>query len=189
MTSTQWQSRDIKNLAIWKGERSKAGRRTGREVVRKFLMDNLFLRKQKPCCHASLDYFQCYRWSHSLVNTKARTFFFCSSLLFSTKEDSNHVRKDLVALIELQLYPFLCFLSCQFSKWPSSFCQLKQPKYTRVTFRIAPGFASLLAALSRRALSMLKLTLNQDVIFEIRLSLAFLSIMVNLTEAPYTFMH
>lgn len=40
------------------------------------------------------------------------TPFFC----ISTKEDSNHVRKDLVGLIELQLYPFLCFLSCQFSK-------------------------------------------------------------------------
>lgn len=144
-------------------------------------MDNLFLGTQKPCCHAFLDYFHCYRWTHSLVNTKARTFSLVPPLLFSTKEDSNHVRKDLVALIELQLYPFLCFLSCQFPKWPSSFCQLKQPKYTRVTFRIAPGFAFLLATLSRRALSMLKLTLNQDVSFEIRLSLAFLSIMLNLT--------
>lgn len=144
-------------------------------------MDNFFLRTQKLCCHAFLDYFQCHRWTHSLVNKKPGLFSLVPTLLFSAKEDSNHVRKDLVALIELWLYPFLCFLSCQFSKWPSSFCQLKQPKYTRVTFRIAPGFAVLLAALSRRALSMLKLTLNQDVSFEIRLSLAFLSIMLNLT--------
>lgn len=162
------------------------------EVVWKFFTDNLFLRTENPCSHAFLDYFRCYRWTSSLVNTKSRAstpllpfpppfpllffIFFC----ISTKEDGNHVRKDLVVLIELQLYPFLCFLSCQFSKWPSSFWQLKQPKYTRLTFRIAPGFAFLLAVLSRGALSMLKLTLNQDVSFEIRLSLAFLSIILNL---------
>lgn len=174
----------IEDLVIYKGEENKAGGQI--EGVRKFFMDNLFLRTENPRCHAFLDYFQCYRRTSSLVNTKTRAstprpphfffFFFC----ISTKEDSNHVRKDLVVLIELQLYPFLCFLSCQFSKWSSSFWQLKQPKYTRLTFRIAPGFAFLLAVLSKGALSMLKLTLNQDVSFEIRLSLAFLSMILNL---------